>query len=112
MPDYAVEIEFAAPEFPAPEFRMLRRQLVPLLQDSEGVTHVHADRSTRVVTAAIEVSAPSSSTAVAKAGATARALQARLHKVRAAKIALRVEVVADERAHAVRDAAPRALVER
>jgi hypothetical protein len=93
MPDYTAEIEFHAPEFPSAEFRMLSRQLVPLLESSQGVTAVRADRSTRSITADVVLTAPSSSTATARAGSLARALQAQARKVRTSRIALRVQVL-------------------
>ena len=95
MPEYAAEIEFHAPDFAGAEFRMLRRQLVPLLEGSGGVTTVHADRTSRCIRAGIIVTAPSSSTAKARAGALAKALQAQTRKVRGGLIALRVELVRD-----------------
>lgn len=93
MPDYAAEIEFHVPDFAGAEFRMLSRQLVPLLEDAEGVTHVQADRAAKCIRAGIALSAPSSSTARAKAGSLARALQAQTRRVRSERIALRVEIV-------------------
>ena len=92
MPEYAAEIEFIASAFAGAEFRMLRRQLVPLLEGSDGVTSVHTDRAARSIRADVAVTAPSSSTATAKAGSLARALQAQTRKVRSDRIALRVEV--------------------
>lgn len=92
MPEYAAEIEFVASEFAGAEFRMLARQLVPLLEDSDGVTSVRTDRSARSIRADVAVTAPSSSTATAKAGSLARALQAQTRKVRSDRIALRIEV--------------------
>ncbi|NNC11971.1 hypothetical protein HII28_08765 [Planctomonas sp. JC2975] len=111
MPDYAAAIEFSATDFPGPEFRMLRRQLVPLLQASEGVTGVRTDRASHVIGAVVVVAAPSSSTAVARAGALARGLLPRLRKVRTARIRLRVELKRDERARGVREGDSRPLIE-
>ena len=96
MPDYAGEIEFHAPDFTRPEFRMLRHQLVPSLTESEEVEWVHVDRSARRVVARVTMSSASSSRAAAKAGALARTLQSRLRKVRAARLRLRVELSRDE----------------
>ncbi|MHA7985389.1 hypothetical protein ACX9R5_06240 [Rathayibacter sp. CAU 1779] len=110
MPDYAAAIEFSATDFSRPEFRMLRRQLVPLLQASDGVTSVHTDRAAHVIGAMVVVAAPSSSTAAAKAGSLARALLPRLRKVRTARIRLRVELERDERAPDVREGDSRSLV--
>ncbi|QDZ15073.1 hypothetical protein [Humibacter ginsenosidimutans] len=95
MPDYAAEIEFLAPAFAGAEFRMLRRQLVPLLEQSCGVEQVRADRAARSITADVVVNAPSSSTAAAKAGSMARAAQAQTRKVRSGLITLRVELRRD-----------------
>jgi len=92
MPDYSAQIEFVAHDFAGAEFRMLRRQLVPLLEESDGVTSVRTDRAARSISADVAVRAPSSSTASAKAGSLARALQAQTRKVRSERIAVRVEV--------------------
>ncbi|HVX07684.1 hypothetical protein [Humibacter sp.] len=95
MPEYAAEIEFRAPDFAGAEFRMLRRQLVPLLERSDGVTSVLTDRASRSISAGVTIVAPSSSTAKAKAGSLAKALQAQTRKVRVSRIAVRVDLVSD-----------------
>ncbi|GAB3393101.1 hypothetical protein GCM10027568_21490 [Humibacter soli] len=111
VPDYAAEIEYSGEGFSASEFRMLRRQLVPFLQDSEGVCGVRHDRSHRSVTAVLVVNAPSSSTAMARASSTARALLPRLRAVRTGVISLRVRLVRDERAEAASPGGSRTLVD-
>jgi hypothetical protein len=96
MPDYAAEIEYRAPQFAGAEFRMLSRQLVPLLEQSHEVRQVRADRAARCIVAEVVVNAPSSSTAAAKAGSLARGVQAQPRKVRTGLISLRVDLLHDE----------------
>jgi len=112
VPDYAAEIEYIAEGFGLSEFRMLRRQLVPLLTDSKGVSGVRTDRSGRSVTAVLVVNAPSSSTAMARAASTARALLPRLRAVRTGSLSLRIRLERDERAEVASHGGSRALVER
>ncbi len=112
MPDYSAEMEFSAPDFAAPEFRMLRRQLLPLLAASPGVRGTRVDRSGRRITADVLVSAPSSSTARARAGSLARGLVARLARVRTGRVSVRVELNRRERVGAEREDGPRTLVPR
>jgi hypothetical protein len=92
MPDYTAEIEYAAPEFGGAEFRMLRRQLVPLLADVDGVTAVRVDKAARTIHAGLSVTAASSSSARAKAASRARAVHAHLRRVRTGRIVVRVEL--------------------